>query len=202
MNWFHRAGLNRARPWRQLVAMTNFIVLWAALAASPNAELADRPWELDLGLSGSLAADTRGLGGAASLAVSRRFFGWVRPLAGFGVGARGPGELLNLIRFGVRLELPWERSWRPFLGLAFAHNHETDFAHVRDAPLAAALGLSDHGTNHRSGLDTTLGVSVALPSRPDAGATGVAGVSASVAAMAGTGPVWTVALNAWVGLAF
>jgi len=182
--------------------MTNLIVLWATLASAPSTVAVDRPWQLDLGASGSLAADTRGFGGAASLTVSRRFFGWVRPLAGFGVGARGPGELLNLIRFGVRLELPWERAWRPFLGLAFAHNHETAFEQVREAPLAAALGLSDHGTNHRSGLDTSLGVNVELPSRPDAGATGVAGVSLSAAAMAGTGPVWTVAMNAWVGLAF
>ena len=85
---------------------------------------------------------------------------WLAPELSAGLGAyAGPTDILIPLRIGVRFEIPLHGSVKPFLGLAFAHNHETALEHVLMDPLPAIFGLSEHGVHHRSGFEVGVGVS-------------------------------------------
>jgi hypothetical protein len=124
---------------------------------------ADRPWEIYAGALGGLRVDTRGGGGVGFIGVNRRF--WIfRPEIALGLGAYAqPADMLTTIRIGTRIELPLSGSIRPYAWVAFAHNHESSFVHVRMDFFGHLFGLSHEGVGHRSGLDLGLGVSWDTP---------------------------------------
>src|SRR5262249_37661696 len=75
-----------------------------------------------------------------------------------------PVDMLTVIRIGTRVEWPWgESAFRPYLWLAFAHNHESGIDNVIKDPVAQGLGLSEHGVHHRTGGGVGLGFAYELP---------------------------------------
>lgn len=171
----------------------------ALLSTAPHLE---RPWELASTFSAGVAPGVdAGGGGFAGLTVSRSFTAWFRPELGFGLGARMPGDLVNVIRVGARFEWPWERQWRPFLSVAFAHNHETPFEAASKNPIGSALGLEESGVRHRSGIEGGLGVAALFGTRPE-GPRAIVGGRLMVAGMAGVGPVLQLGAQLSLGVAF
>jgi hypothetical protein len=120
-------------------------------------------WEAYVGVMGGMRlADPAG-GGALSVGLNRKF-GFVRPELMVGLGAyAGPVEMLTVIRIGARVEWPWESRFKPYLWVAFAHNHESGIADVEKNPVTQVFGLSENGVHHRSGAEGGLGFTVALP---------------------------------------
>jgi hypothetical protein len=120
-------------------------------------------WEIYGAAMGGLRLSEVGGGGSGVLGVNRRF-GWVRPelVVGMGLYDR-PVELLILIRIGARIEWQRDGALKPYLWLAFAHNHESGLEHVKANPVAHILGVSEHGVRHRSGAEGGLGLSYDLP---------------------------------------
>ena len=99
-------------------------------------------------------------GGTAAVGVTFRIFSWLRPevLVGYGL-YDGPFELVTLIRAGTRLELPLAFPFRPYLWVAFAHNHEVGVDMVGQHPFETMLGTSENGVTHRTGGELGLGLS-------------------------------------------
>jgi hypothetical protein len=120
-----------------------------------------------------------------------------------GLGAySGPGELVTVIRIGTRLEWPGDARLKPYVWLAFAHNHEVGFDDAKKNPVSSALGLSEDGVNHRSGLDTGLGLSFDLPKAREAMFAGRLNVRASLTNLLGSGPPRYLDLTLSLGLCF
>src|SRR5215210_1127828 len=74
-----------------------------------------------------------------------------------------PFDYVIQIRIGSRFELPLAGPWKPYLWTAFAHNHESPVKMVLSDPLGHIFGLSNHGVNHRSGLELGLGMAYEFP---------------------------------------
>ncbi len=179
------------------------VLVALVLLAVPETSRSVEPpsWEAWTGISAGLRPDTRG-GGGIGLIGFNRSVGRVRPELVLGLGAYGgPADLLTLVRAGARFEKRLDRL-TPYLWLAFAHNHETPLSNAAKNPLPVALGLSEDGVNHRSGLEAGVGVSYELPPRAPDRLHGRVGVRAAVAQMLGSGPPRYVDLVLSLGIAF
>ncbi len=160
-------------------------------------------WEVFMGLQGGLRPDSMGGGGGMLLGVNRQFFSFLRAELSLGLGAYAqPIDVLTMIRIGARLEWPNLGRLHPFLLVAFAHQHEAGIESVKADPIPVVLGLSENGVNHRSGLETGLGLSYDLPGRKGAPVSGRVGVKVSVTHLLGVGSPRYVDLTTLVGLCF
>lgn len=160
-------------------------------------------WEIYFGAGGGVRPDAIGGGGLGLIGINRRVTRWLRPELSVGLGAyAGPDEMVTAIRIGTRLEWPSDARLKPYVWLAFAHNHEVGFQNAKDHPVTSALGLSEDGVNHRSGLDTGLGLSYELPRRKDSMFAGRLNARASLTNMLGSGPPRYLDLMVSVGLCF
>ncbi len=173
-------------------------------APRPPIEPKEPPrWEVFTGVVGGLRPDTLGAGGGAVLGVNRALFSWLRAELLLGLGAYAqPVDVLTLIRLGARFEWPTASRLRPYVLVHFAHQHEAGWAHVAADALPVVLGLSEHGVQHRSGLETGLGLSYELPGRKGSGLSGRVSVRASVTHLLGVGSPRYVDLATLVGLCF
>jgi hypothetical protein len=141
------------------------------LVAEPEADVEDmqpdrgpKVWEVYAGVMGGMrVADPAG-GGGFVVGLNRKFW-FFRPEALIGLGLYAqPVDMLTVIRIGTRVEWPWgEHAFRPYLWLAFAHNHESGIDNVIHDPVAQVFGLSEHGVHHRSGGEVGLGFDYELP---------------------------------------
>ncbi len=145
------------------------LLMWAALAGQ-TPQLSDQPekpstrFELYTGVMGGVRPDTPGGGGVGLLGLDVALTKWLWPDLIVGAGAySGPGDVVTLFRIGTRLVWPTESRLKPWLWLAFAHQHETLFANAKDHPVDSLLGLSENGVNHRSGFTAGVGLSYELP---------------------------------------
>lgn len=160
-------------------------------------------WEIFMGLQGGLRPDSLGAGGAGLLGVNRQLLSFLRVELALGLGAYAqPTDVVTLIRLGARLEWPNLGRLHPFVNVAFAHQHEAGWEHVRTDPLPAIIGLSAHGVNHRSGVETGLGVAYDLPGRKGVPVSGRVGIKAAVTHLLGVGSPRFVELTTLVGLCF
>lgn len=159
-------------------------------------------WELWVGASGGYRMAS-GVGGfSGRIGLNRRLTDLLRAELELGTGAwLSDEQTLNLMHLGLRLELPGERL-TPYVYAAFAHHHEVAFADARRAPLGAALGLSDNGEIHRSGLDGGIGVALTLPRAPRSTNAVRVGLRAGACAMLGKGPPVTADVVFSVGSTF
>lgn len=160
-----------------------------------------------MGLQGGLRPDSVGFGGAGFLGATRQIVSFLRAELGLGLGAYSTPidqsfDMVTLIRIGARLEWPGLDRWHPFLAVAFAHQHETPWVHVKMDPVPAVLGLSEHGVHHRSGIETGLGLAYDLRARKGVPVGGRIGVKASVTHLLGDGAPRYVELTTLVGLTF
>lgn len=188
--------------------MTNVLVLML-LAQSQVVAPVEKPkveplkWEVFLGFQGGLRPDSMGFGGGTMLGVNRQLFSFLRAELGLGLGAYAqPTDVLTMIRLGVRLEWPGLERWHPFLALAFAHQHESGWDHIKTDPIPAVIGLSEHGVHHRSGIETGLGIAYDLRGRKGLPIGGRVGVKASVTHLLGEGAPRYIELTTLVGLLF
>lgn len=148
-----------------LIALCAVLVLQAEPAVDDKQEdRGPKNWEIYGAVMGGVRLSEQGGGGVAAIGVNRRFW-FVRPELMVGLGAYDkPADMLTVIRIGARLEWPFgESAFKPYLWLAFAHNHESGFDDVKQAPLAQIFGLSEQGVHHRSGAEAGLGFSWQLP---------------------------------------
>jgi hypothetical protein len=149
--------------------MTTISMVAMLLAAEPDVaevqqDRGPKVWEAWVGVMGGMRlADPSG-GGAVAVGFNRKF-AFVRPEVMIGLGAyAAPADMLTVIRIGARVEWPWgERPFKPYLWLAFAHNHESGFSDVAKNPIAQVFGLSEQGVHHRSGAEAGLGFAYELP---------------------------------------
>lgn len=181
------------------------VVLAQAQVSSTQPAVPKEPpkWEVFVGLQGGLRPDTLGGGGGALLGVNRQLFKWLRAELALGLGVYAqPVDVLTLIRLGARLEWPTDGRLHPFLAVAFAHQHETGWEHVKHDPVPAIIGLSEHGVHHRSGLETGLGLAYDLPARKGLPISGRVGVKAAVTHLLGEGSPRYLELTTLVGLCF
>lgn len=159
------------------------------------------PWEVWVGAAGGYRLQSRGGGFSGRLGVNRQLSTFLRGELELGTGAHlGDQQTLNLMRLGLRAELPGRLS--PYLYLAFAHQHEMSFEHAQEAPLGAVLGLSDHGEIHRSGLDGGLGVVLTLPRAPRTPNAVRVGLRTTLTALLGRGPPTSVDVLFHLGSTF
>jgi hypothetical protein len=186
----------------------NFLVLVMlaqAQVSTTQPEVRKEPpkWEVFMGLQGGIRPDTLGGGGGALLGVNRQIFSWLRAELSLGLGVYSqPLDVLTMIRIGARLEWPTQGRLRPFVVVNFAHQHEAGWEYVLRDPVPVVLGLSEHGMNHRSGIETGLGLSYDLPARKNSIISGRVGVKASVTHLLGVGSPRYVDLTTLVGLCF
>jgi hypothetical protein len=189
----------------------NTALLVALLAAAPqitapaDPPLRDLKWEVYWAASGGIRPDAQLTGGGGSfLGVSRQLVSFLRAelAVGLGVYNAAPADILTMIRLGARLEWPGLDRWHPFINVAFAHQHESSWEHIKMDPIPAIVGLSEHHVNHRSGLETGLGVTYDLRGRKGLPIGGRVGVKASVTHLLGTGSPRYVELTTLVGLIF
>jgi hypothetical protein len=173
--------------------MTSLIVL-TALALGASAPEGPEPlvWEAWAGLTTGLRPQTGSSSATGRIALSRKVGRRLRPELELGTGAHlDDGQTVSLMRLGARLELGGT-TLVPWLYGGFAHHHEMSYEDARRAPWGAALGLSENGEIHRSGLDFGLGATLNLP-RPQRDPRQLRLVGrASVLHLLGTGPARTV----------
>ena len=154
--------------------------------ASPS----KRRFEINTGASFAM----RGLGtfgGNGTLGISVRILSFLRPEVVLGYGLYdAPFQLVTLIRAGLRGELPIEFPVRPYVWVAFAHNHEVPMDMVAMHPVESLLGTSEHGTHHRTGIELGGGVSFDLVQFRDAGIGLRAGLRATGAIFLGNDPAY------------
>ena len=175
------------------------------VVGQPEAPVCEEPpkWEVFFGALGGLRPDAIGGGGGGLIGVNRRLTSWLRPELSLGLGLyAGPGDVVTLIRIGTRLEWPSDARLKPYVWLAFAHNHEVAFESAAQHPVSSVLGLSEDGVNHRSGLDTGLGLSMDFPHRKDSRFGGRLNVRASLTHLLGLGPPRYLDLTMSIGLIF
>ncbi|MFT3708605.1 MAG: hypothetical protein QM817_13215 [Archangium sp.] len=173
--------------------------------AEPETALKDLKWEVYWGLQGGIRPDAQISGGGGSfLGVNRQIFSFLRAELAVGLGAynAAPVDVLTMIRFGVRLEWPNLERWHPFIVVDFAHQHESGWQFIKEDPVPAVVGLSEHHVNHRSGIETGLGIAYDLRGRKGLPIGGRIGVKASVTHLLGTGSPRYVELTTMVGLIF
>jgi hypothetical protein len=147
--------------------MLNALLAASVFLAVPEAEQAGPPepskWEIFVGLSGGLRTESLSAGGVGLIGINRRIFSWLRPEISVGLGAyAGPFDVQIPIKIGTRIEWPSDARIKPYVFLAFAHVHENGWQHAVADPVGGILGLSshgEHGVDHRSGLDSGVGVS-------------------------------------------
>jgi len=181
------------------------VVLAQAQVATPVPEVQREPhkWEVFMGFQGGIRPDTLGGGGGAMLGVNRQLLSWLRAELGLGLGVyTQPVDVLTLIRLGARFEWPTTGRWHPFVGIFFAHQHESGWEHISQDPVPAIIGLSEHGVHHRSGIETGLGISYDLLARKGLPVSGRIGIKAAVTHLLGEGPPRYVELTTLVGLCF
>ena len=189
--------------------MLNALLVFSALTSQAPVEEVQAPepstWELFVGLSGGVRTDTTSFGGIGHVGLNRRVFSWLRPEVSVGLGLfDGPLDAVIAIKIGARLEWPSDARVKPYVWLAFAHGHELGWEHAKMDPVGGILGLSshgEHGVNHRSGLDSGLGLSVDLP-RVIGRFGARANLRASVTHLLGDGPSRYVDLFGTVGMLF
>jgi hypothetical protein len=127
-------------------------------------ELPAPVWEIYGGATGGVRVDRQNGGGGLMVGVNRKLAGFIRPELMIALSAfSGPADVLTLIRVGARFELPLALPWKPYLWVAFAHNHESSFDSFKADPLGHLFGLSGNGVNHRSGAEGGLGVAYEVP---------------------------------------
>lgn len=168
-------------------------------------QLRELKWEVYWAAVGGIRPDATITGGGGSfLGVSREIFSFLRAELSVGLGAynAAPVDILTMIRLGARLEWPGLERWHPFISVAFAHQHESGWEHIKMDPIPAIVGLSEHHVNHRSGIETGLGVAYDLRGRKGLPIGGRIGVKASVTHLLGTGSPRYVELTTLVGLIF
>ena len=154
---------------------------------SPSA----RRFEINTGASFGMRPDAGTFGGTGTLGISFRVLSFLRPEVVLGYGIfDGPFDLVTLIRAGVRGELPIEFPVRPYIWVAFAHNHEVPMAMVAMHPVESLLGTSEHGTHHRSGIEFGGGISFDIVQFRDAAIGLRAGLRATAAIFLGSGPAY------------
>lgn len=172
-------------------------------SAQPAVPREPPKWEVFMGLQGGVRPDTLGGGGGALLGLNRQLFSWLRAEISLGVGAYSqPTDVLTMIRLGARLEWPNLGRLHPFVVVNFAHQHEAGWEHVVADPVPVVIGLSEHGVNHRSGIETGLGVSYDLFARKGVPVSGRIGVKASLTQFLGVGPPRYIDLTTLVGVCF
>jgi hypothetical protein len=161
------------------------------------------PTEVAVGLISGVRLGNSTTGVAGALMVNHQVTRWLRPELVLGTGPwLTPVEMLTIIRIGARLEWPLESRWHPYLWVAFAHSHETDWKDVAANPISSILGLSENGVRHRSGADLGLGLGVDLPKVRKDGMPGRLNVRASVVSLLGSGPPVALELMATAGVCF
>ena len=166
-------------------------------------QLEPHKWEVFIGLQGGMRPDSMGFGGGTQLGVSRQLLSFLRAELLLGIAAySAPVDVLTQIRLGARLEWPGLGRLHPFLAVAFAHQHESGWDHIKTDPIPAIIGLSEHGVHHRSGIETGLGVAYDLRGRKGLPIGGRVGIKASVTHLLGEGPPRYVELTTLVGLTF
>jgi hypothetical protein len=168
-----------------------------------RAKFTDHPWEVFGGLSATYRPMSAGVGGIGSLGVTRSIFPWLRAEINAGLGlASNPVDELTYIRIGTRLEWPTEMIVRPYVWVAFAHQHETPWESAKAHVVDTALGLSEHGTTHRSGLESGLGLSVDLFARKGLPIHGRVSARVTGVFLLGSGAPITIDASTFVGLCF
>ncbi len=159
-------------------------------------------WEIFVGVGGGLRTDNPGGGGVGIIGVNRRLFSWLRPELSVGLGWYAtPFDTVIPIRIGTRIEWPSDARLKPYLFIAFAHQHEMGFEDTKADPVGGLLGLSshgEHGVHHRSGLETGLGLSYDLIHGHRFGLR--VNLRASMTHLLGEGPTRYVDLLGTVGL--
>jgi len=121
-------------------------------------------WEIYVGASGGMRVDQTSGGGGVMVGVNRKFLDFIRPELMVATSAYdAPFDYVIQIRIGSRFELPLSSPWKPYLWTAFAHNHESPVKMVLQDPFGHIFGLSNHGVNHRSGLELGLGMAYEFP---------------------------------------
>lgn len=150
-----------------------------------------RRFEVSAGASLGLRPTSGTFGGTGLLSLSARLLPFLRPELAIGYGLfDAPFQLVTVIRIGARVELPLAFPVRPYLWLAFAHNHEVGVDEVALHPLDSLLGTSEHGVHHRSGVELGVGASFDVVQFRK-GAVGLrVGVRATAALFLGAGPAY------------
>jgi hypothetical protein len=158
-------------------------------------------WEVFSGFSAGIRPETKGVGAVGLLGVTRQLLAWLRLEGSVGMGLyTSPLDHLVPFRVGARVE--WPSSWvRPFLSVAFAHQHETPWAHFVQSPVGVTLTQSEH-LHHRTGVDTGIGVVFDFPGRRAGGLAGRLTTRVSIAHFLGAGPPRYVDFTTTVGLCF
>ncbi len=190
--------------------MLNALLVAAALvsqtppAAEPEAPPEPNKWELFVGLTGGLRTESTGFGGVGVIGINRRLFSWLRPELSVGLGGYdAPIDAVIPIRIGTRIEWPGDGRLKPYVFVAFAHQHEMAWEHAKMDPVLGVLGLSshgEHGVNHRSGLDTGLGLSFEFLRLGGWGFK--ANLRASLVQLLGDGPPRYIDVTGTIGLTF
>ena len=186
------------------------LALAALLASQPSIDAVEEPlppldplWEVYLAATGGFRTDQPGGGGVGAVGVNRRIGRFIRPELMLGLGAYArPTDAVTAIRIGARFELPNQTRFKPYLWVAFAHNHETAFATAIQSPFDHILGLSENGVNHRSGFDAGLGVAYELPRFGRSSFAGRIGLRAVYTQMLGAGPARQVDFTLTAGVCF
>lgn len=176
--------------------------LGLVVLSSTPAQPAD-PWEVSVGLASNSRPETSSGGMSGRIFLSRKMGSIFRPELQLGTGFYLQDEqTVSLMRLGTRVEWPSAERVVPYLWMAFAHHHETSFEDARRAPLGAALGLSNNGEIHRSGLDLGVGVSLNLPrARLDKHQLRL-GLRASGVLLLGQGPKTAIDVLTTIGTSF
>jgi hypothetical protein len=151
-----------------------------------------RRFEVNTGASfGMRPASATTFGGTGTLGISFRVLSFLRPEVVLGYGLfDGPFDLVTIIRAGLRGELPLNFPVRPYVWVAFAHNHEVPMDMVALHPVESLLGTSEHGTHHRTGIEFGGGVSWDVVQFREAAVGLRAGLRATAAIFLGTGPAY------------
>ena len=186
------------------------LVVAALLSQAPVAEVEAAPeppkWEIFVGLTGGLRPDTVTGGGIGLLGINRRIFSWLRPEISVGLGLyEGPLDAVVAIKIGSRIEWPSDSRVKPYVFVAFAHLHELGWEYAKADPVTGILGLSshaDHGVNHRSGIDTGLGLSFDLRNLAGSSFGFRFNLRATLTSLLGDGPKRYAELMGTVGLIF
>lgn len=172
------------------------------LSQTPAALEKAAPWEVAVGVVAGVRPQSLGIGGVGAVTVTRSLTSWLRldGLVGTGVYS-GPLDHVIVFRVGARLEWPTTGRFRPFLYVAFAHQHEASWRAFTEHTAHVVLSLSKH-VHHRSGVDTGVGFSVELPKSKSSALAGRISTRATMLHLMGAGTPRSLDLTVMFGACF
>jgi hypothetical protein len=187
------------------------LILCSVLAAQPPEVTEPAPkdstfnrFEIFAGvMGGARPQGAVGGGGVGLIALDVALTRWFRPEVMVGFGAySGPADLVTAFRIGAQLVWPTDARLKPLLWVALAHNHETGFDDAKANPVSSALGLSENGVNHRTGITAGLGISYELPRGKEATFAGRLTARLAWTELLGVGPPGYLDALVGVGVTF